>query len=234
MSIRAVLFDVGGPIDTEVEHERLIDIDIRAALAAEGVVVSGADFLAANDWAVESFAPNAYTAIMFRLAGGDAVVAARAYAWLSARSEQRRRARSGLELRPGVADLLRALHGRGVLLGLAANQPAAAVDDLDRLGLGRLFHHRQVSAHHGFRKPDPRLFLAALDDLEVAPAETVMVGDRVDNDIAPARSLGMETVLFRTGRHIRQQPRSWEEAPHHEVGDVAGLERVLAAMLPRL
>ena len=28
-----------------------------------------------------------------------------------------------------------------------------------------------------------------------------MVGDRIDNDIAPAITLGMRTVLFRTGRH---------------------------------
>ena len=34
MSIRAVLFDVGGPINTEVDHERLIDEGIRAALEA--------------------------------------------------------------------------------------------------------------------------------------------------------------------------------------------------------
>jgi FMN phosphatase YigB (HAD superfamily) len=60
-----------------------------------------------------------------------------------------------------------------------------------------------------------------------------MVGDRIDNDIAPARLLGMKAVLFRTGRHAAQQPRSWEEAPHAEVQDVSGLrdalERLLAA-----
>ena len=33
MPIRAVLFDVGGPINTEIEHERLVDAAIRAALA---------------------------------------------------------------------------------------------------------------------------------------------------------------------------------------------------------
>jgi FMN phosphatase YigB (HAD superfamily) len=58
-----------------------------------------------------------------------------------------------------------------------------------------------------------------------------MVGDRIDNDIAPARVLGMRTVLFRTGRHIAQQPRCADEAPDAEVVDVAGLRRALEVLL---
>ena len=49
-----------------------------------------------------------------------------------------------------------------------------------------------------------------------------MVGDRIDNDIAPARVLGIHAVLFRTGRHRAQEPRTWEEIPDAEVHDVAG------------
>jgi hypothetical protein len=41
----------------------------------------------------------------------------------------------------------------------------------------------------------------------------------------------MRTVLFRTGRHVAQQPRCAEEAPDTEVRDVAGLRSALEAML---
>jgi hypothetical protein len=41
----------------------------------------------------------------------------------------------------------------------------------------------------------------------------------------------MRTVLFRTGRHRAQQPRSWEERPDVEVHDVAGLERAIMRLL---
>jgi ribonucleotide monophosphatase NagD (HAD superfamily) len=58
-----------------------------------------------------------------------------------------------------------------------------------------------------------------------------MVGDRIDNDIAPARLLGMRAVLVRTGRHIDQQPRTWEEVPDAEVPDVEGLRTALRRML---
>jgi putative hydrolase of the HAD superfamily len=58
-----------------------------------------------------------------------------------------------------------------------------------------------------------------------------MVGDRIDNDIAPAAMLGMRTVLFRTGRHAAQQPRSADEAPDAEVRDVPELRVALQVML---
>jgi FMN phosphatase YigB (HAD superfamily) len=101
------------------------------------------------------------------------------------------------------------------------------LDTLDRAGIGRHFAFRQVSETLGLRKPDPRLFLIACDGLGVAPAQTVMVGDRIDNDIVPARVLGMRTVRFRTGRHAGQRPRSWLEMPDEDVVDVASLPDAL-------
>ena len=228
MTIRAVLFDVGGPINTEVEHERLVDADIVAALAAEGVAVTPSAYADAVAWAVEHFAPDAHTAIITCLAGGDHALAERAYRSM----HEFAGGRYPFELRDGIAEVIAWLHNRGLLLGLAANQPARTLHVLDEHGLGRYFHHREVSGTHGFRKPDVRLFLRCCEDLGVAPEECIMIGDRVDNDIAPARMLGMTAILFRTGRHAAQQPRSWEEAPHAEVRDVpalrAALERLLA------
>ena len=226
MTIRAVLFDVGGPLDTEVISERLKDDDIKEALAAEGCPVSDAEFDGANRRAVESFAWNTYQAIIWHLAAPNQGLCEQAFARVRARSA----ARDLFELREGIAGLLERLHARGLRLGLAANQPAAALDRLDRAGIGHYLHHREVSGMHGFNKPDPRLFLRACDDLGVRPDECVMVGDRIDNDIVPAKWLGMRAILFRTGRHIDQQPRSWRELPDMEVHDVPGLEASLDAL----
>ena len=135
------------------------------------------------------------------------------------------------QLRPGIAELLRALAGRGVALGLAANQPASIHGDLRAAGILDLFRARDVSGTIGLRKPDPRLFLQACAVLNLKPEQIVMVGDRIDNDIAPARLLGMTTILFRTGRHARQQPRSWLEVPNFDVTDVDGLRQALWRVL---
>jgi HAD superfamily hydrolase (TIGR01509 family) len=232
LAIRAVLFDVGGPIDTEVLHEQLVDRDIRLALAAAGIEVTPADLLNASEWAVSVFAPDAYTAMIWRLSAADPARAAAALAHFRSPGAGERRAaeRGGIELRPGIPELLRRLHSEGLLLGLAANQPPRALADLDRLGLGGLFRHRELTANHGYRKPDVRLFLRACEDLGVAPGECIMVGDRIDNDIAPARLLGMATVLLRTGRHINQQPRSLDEIPDVEAQSVERLESAIWAV----
>ena len=63
------------------------------------------------------------------------------------------------------------------------------------------------------------------------PAECIMVGDRIDNDVVPAKLLGMRTVLIRTGRHREQQPRSWDEIPDFEVEDVTGILRAVEMLL---
>jgi FMN phosphatase YigB (HAD superfamily) len=58
-----------------------------------------------------------------------------------------------------------------------------------------------------------------------------MVGDRIDNDVSPAASLGMRTVLLRTGRHISQQPRSTAEVPDFEVTDATGVAEALEQLI---
>ena len=49
----------------------------------------------------------------------------------------------------------------------------------------------------GCKKPDPRIFQAALDALETAPEDTVFVGDSMRRDMAGARAMGMRHVWLR-------------------------------------
>jgi putative hydrolase of the HAD superfamily len=58
------------------------------------------------------------------------------------------------------------------------------------------------SRSHGRVKPHPTIFQAALDLLEVRPADAVMVGDSLEEDIEGARALGMRAILIdREDRH---------------------------------
>lgn len=228
MRRQAILFDVGGPIDTEIAFERAIDADLRAALAAEGVAVDDAAYAAAGRAAVASFAPNAYQAILWSLCRQDRKRAERAWSRVAAAVAGRPRP---FQLRPGIDLLLADLAGRGIRLGLAANQPASILADLEATGIARFFDDLPVSGTIGLRKPDPRLFLRACAALSVEPDACVMVGDRIDNDIAPARLLGMAAIRFRTGRHAGQRPRSWLEVPEAEVEDVSSLASALDRLL---
>jgi putative hydrolase of the HAD superfamily len=227
MTIRAVLFDVGGPLATEVEHERAIDADIRSLFAAATMPVTDARFAEVWRSAVDSFAPNAYEAVIWQLAEGDEEIAPSVYREVARRSHER----GSFELREGIADLLEALSARGLRLGLAANQPAEVIERMEQAGIAKYFQSTTVSGTHGYKKPDVRVFIHACEELGVAPEECIMVGDRIDCDIVPAKSLGMLAVRLRTGRHITQEPRNADERPDSEAIDVPGLRTAIFALL---
>jgi FMN phosphatase YigB (HAD superfamily) len=86
---------------------------------------------------------------------------------------------------------------------LASNAQAYTLRELDAAldgsGLSRAIFEPDLcffSFAHGFSKPDPhvfRLLTARLRARGIPPHETLMVGDRLDNDIAPARTQGWQT-----------------------------------------
>jgi putative hydrolase of the HAD superfamily len=64
------------------------------------------------------------------------------------------------------------------------------------------------SRSHGWVKPHPTIFEAALERLGASPAEAVMVGDSLEEDIEGARALGMRAILIdREDRHPEIEPR---------------------------
>jgi len=75
-----------------------------------------------------------------------------------------------------------------------ANQPGLVRAELDQFGLTKYFSELVISDEVGLHKPDERIFKYALDKTGAKPWRCVMVGDRVDNDVRPAKLLGMRTV----------------------------------------
>ena len=227
MRFQAILFDVGGPLDMEFAWEIAVDGAIASACGLEGIRVDQAAIEEASEAAVAAFAPDAYRHMIETLCGGEPLAAERI--------RQRVRAMVGnldvFQLRPEIDGLLRRLHERGLRLGIVANQPQAALERLARAGIGHLFEHHGLSGLTGVSKPDPRAFAAAAEALSVPAAACIMVGDRIDNDIAPAKVLGMAAILFRGGRHRRQRPRSPAEEPDAVVTDVRELEEAIATLL---
>ncbi len=99
---------------------------------------------------------------------------------------------------PDVIPTLSSLANANIELGLAVNSayPGAVIDrHLESLGLLEFFPVRAYSTDIGARKPDPRLFNAALEAMKVTTAETIYVGDDLKSDIAGAKRVGLTTVL---------------------------------------
>jgi HAD superfamily hydrolase (TIGR01549 family) len=104
------------------------------------------------------------------------------------------------ELYEDALPVLEELRASGLRIGLVSN----GIRDLHQF----VAHHRLDvdaivdSRTHGRVKPHPTIFEAALASLEVAPAEAVMVGDSVEEDVEGARALGMSAILVdREDRH---------------------------------
>lgn len=98
----------------------------------------------------------------------------------------------------GAREAIEILAGR-YRLGIIANQPPEARRLLEDLGLLSKFQVVCLSEEMGQFKPDPALFSSALMLAGATPAECLMVGDRYEQDVVPARRLGMAAVLVRRG-----------------------------------
>ena len=122
-----------------------------------------------------------------------------------------------------ASDALHALRVRGWRTAILTNGlPSTQAAKVRALGLCALVDHVVYADEHATGgKPAPEPFLAALNLLEVAPKNTVMVGDDRVNDIEGARAVGMRTVLLARG-----------ERPTHDGGADAVVSEL--ADLPRL
>jgi len=101
-------------------------------------------------------------------------------------------------LYPDVVPCLEALQGR-YRLGVIANQPSSVRAAMERDGLTRFFELWGVSDDLGLQKPDPKLFSQVLYTAGLPPTRTVMLGDRLDYDVRPARNAGMRAVWVLRG-----------------------------------
>jgi HAD superfamily hydrolase (TIGR01549 family) len=110
------------------------------------------------------------------------------------------------ELFEDVLPVLEELRKAELRLGLVSN----GIRDLNEF----VVHHRLDvdaivgSRAHGYVKPHPTIFQAALQQLGLAPADAVMVGDSLEEDVEGARALGMRAILMdRQERHPEVEER---------------------------
>ena len=72
-------------------------------------------------------------------------------------------------------------------------------------------------------KPEPEMYLFALERLKTSPAETLIVGDRLDTDITGAQKIGCHTALLLSGVANETDARNWQPAPDIIAPDLTGL-----------
>jgi HAD superfamily hydrolase (TIGR01509 family) len=98
---------------------------------------------------------------------------------------------------PDALPCLERLHGAGYFVGIAGNQST----QLEEWARSQELPVDVVasSAGWGVEKPSPEFFARVVEATGVAPAEVAYVGDRLDNDVLPARAAGLVAVQIRRG-----------------------------------
>jgi putative hydrolase of the HAD superfamily len=129
---------------------------------------------------------------------------------------------ANFELYEDVLPVLDELRVHGLKLGLVSN----GIRDLTEF----VAHHRlEVDATvdsrtHGYVKPHPTIFQAALDRLGVRAEAAAMVGDSLEEDVDGARALGLRAILVdRDGRYPDVDER---------LADLFGLPAALGLLRP--
>lgn len=111
---------------------------------------------------------------------------------------------------PQAEAILAYLRDRGYGIGVIANQSPGSVERLRGWGLLSYIDVVAASAELGVAKPDRAIFDRALEMAHCTAQEAVMIGDRLDNDVVPAKRLGMAAIWIRQGLAVYQNLQ-WAE-----------------------
>jgi putative hydrolase of the HAD superfamily len=97
---------------------------------------------------------------------------------------------------PDAAPALAELRAMGLRLACVSNWDISLPSVLDRCGLAGALDAIVTSAAVGARKPDPRIFAAALDVAGCAAGDALHVGDTPEEDLEGARAAGIRALLI--------------------------------------
>ncbi|HEY3422688.1 MAG TPA: HAD family hydrolase [Methanocellaceae archaeon] len=131
-----------------------------------------------------------------------------------------------IKLYRGVFETLDRLKQRYRLGIVSDSQPDHAYPELQMLGIHGFFNAIIVSAEHGYRKPDVRLFEECLGRLGVTPSESVYLGNDTFRDVKGAKDAGMKAVLIMT----KYGQKSGNATPDFIIDKIEEIDDVLKGM----
>ena len=142
-------------------------------------------------------------------------------------SLERPKWKSELEiLYPDAKIVLETLHNR-YKIGVIANQLPNLEKRLENFGIRQWIDLIISSADCGFSKPSSKIFQLALQQASRSASSATMIGDRLDNDIAPAKALGMKTIWIKQGFSAYSPIQSPSEEPDFTVNSLSDLLKIL-------
>jgi putative hydrolase of the HAD superfamily len=230
MKTTTVLLDAGGVILDETEHEEIraeISVEILSAIKPE---YSKTAYYSDIEEAVRCFCPSVYQYVFWKAVENDRSLFDKLYASYLDEWQQRK---PPLELTLGFETELRQISSN-FKVGIAGQYGVELLKLLEERSILDCFTYRLTQNDFPITKPDLRYYEQIVKACGVDPKQCIMVGDRIDKDMIPAKLLGIKTILVRVGLHKNQMPRIPFEVPDAEFNGVPGLaEAVLKVAMEK-
>ena len=197
MILRAVLFDAGNTL-LFLDYARMaraVGIALgfpltAAALASHAPEASEAMEKASGN---DTDRASTYLEALFRFSG---VPANRMREVRDCLRDLHRERHLWSSVRERTHEALARLRAAGIRLGIVSNSDGRVEEALAASGLRQYFEVVIDSSVVGVEKPDPAIFQAALEALDISPEEALYVGDLYEVDVVGARAAGIEAVLL--------------------------------------
>tara|TARA_Y100001936_G_scaffold229029_1_gene250768 strand:- start:18965 stop:19660 length:696 start_codon:yes stop_codon:yes gene_type:complete len=225
--IKNILFDIGGPIDKEALMDKLIDEQIINSLKFFDINISKTKYIETQNKLLIAFSKNLYKDIIWELTDKNYKLASIIEKQLYDSEKERNKKRGFFEPQENIFNILKNLKGKKYNLGIVANQPTRCLKIMGKLGLLDFFSNKYVSDSVNLYKPDEKFFLHVCNYINANPYESIMIGDRIDNDIVPAKNLGIRTIRFMTGRYKIQKPRKKSEKADFNINNISNIEEII-------
>ncbi|MFL2665039.1 MAG: HAD family hydrolase [Dehalococcoidia bacterium] len=225
--IKNILFDIGGPIDKETLMDQLIDEQIIKSFKFFGINISDKKYKEIHDKLLLSFSKNLYKDIIWLLSNKNIKLSSKIEKQFYDNEKERNKKRDFFEPQKDIFKILRSLKNKKYVLGIVANQPVSSIKIMKQIGLLDFFSNKYVSDSVNLYKPDENFFLHVCKNINANPFESIMIGDRIDNDIVPAKKLGMKTIRLITGRYKIQNPRNNSEEADFNITNINQIEKIV-------
>ena len=127
------------------------------------------------------------------------------------------------DLIPGADVTIQTLHERGYTLALVADGDAQSFKNVFKQhGLNDYFSAMIISENIKAVKPSPRMFKAAIGELDLSEADfsrTVMIGNNLSRDMKGANALGITSIFQSWTPRYPHEPADESERPTYTVSE---------------
>jgi HAD superfamily hydrolase (TIGR01549 family) len=221
--IQNIFLDAGGVILNETEFE-----NNSAKIIVQIIKQHNGNYSMENYWedvedAVYRFIPKVYDYVLyknikdiekFKISKGEY-------------KNEIRKVNGNFELADGIKEFL-IKYSKYYKIGILGQYGKDFKEFLSKRELLKYFIYTEIQDDYKITKPDTRYYEEILKRCNCKAAESIMIGDRIDKDIIPAKMVGMKAIRIKTGIHKNQEPRIPEEMAEITVNKLEeiGIEQI--------